>query len=322
MCEFLRNGYSVRALKRAESSTAELESISKYFLNKDLSQFADQIEWVEGDVRDSELMSSALSGIDTVIHCAATVSFSKKDEARMNSINIDGTSNVVNACLMNNVRRLVHLSSTSALSKHTNKAMLDESCDYLLGEENSRYGISKFKAEMEVWRGIEEGLNAAILNPSIVLGYGDWEKGSCKLFKQYANGFPFYSTGSNAFVGVEDVARIIFLMANNDIKSERFLCVSENVSFKKVFDQMCDQFGTKPPWIRVNKVRSEIAWRIFAIINLFTNKPLITKESARSSVESRGYSNQKLCKALDFRFQSISDVIEQSVSAYQDNQPK
>lgn len=314
--KLLGAGQDVRLLRRPSSSTAELESIVKWVNGKNLLEFESQIEWIEGDILDLHALDQSCKGVEAVIHCAATVSFSKSDEDRMNKINIEGTENVVNTCLKAKIPRLVHISSTSALSHFKKEGTIDESCDYIEGEPNSKYGISKFKAEMAVWRAMEEGLNAVILNPAVILGYGDWDKGSCNLFKKYAHGFPFYSTGGNAFIGVEDVAQISVDMLNSEIASERFLCVSENLDFKDLFFMMADQFGQKRPHIKINKIRSELAWRLFAIANLFRKKALITKESAAASVRKTEYSNAKLSGALDFQFRPINEVVEKAVAAY------
>jgi dihydroflavonol-4-reductase len=317
LCELLLMEENVRLLRRPSSTLTELENIIQFKLNKSLSDYNSHIEWIEGDIRDLDTLDRALKGVKLVIHCAATVSFSKKEVERMNQINVEGTANIVNACILNKVDKLVHVSSTSALSSFNNGRDIDESCDYTREEKNSRYGISKYLAEMEVWRGIEEGLDAAILNPSIILGYGNWEKGSCKLFQQYANGFPFYSTGSNAFVGVDDVSKLIVLLSKSNVSGERFLCLSENLPFREVFNMICDQFNVKRPRIKINKTRASITWRVFTVINSFRKSPLITKESAKASVAQIRFSNEKISQTFDFQFEPIESVVKKSASAYQ-----
>lgn len=315
-CTYLEKGHNVKLMRRSNSSLDEFEQILAFRLGENKRQVIDQIEWVEADVLDTESLEQALQGINTVIHCAATVSFSRSGREAMKQANIEGTANLVNCSLHTGVSRFVHVSSTSALSRSTKKKLIDETCDYINGEKNSGYGLSKFGAEMEVWRGVEEGLNAVIINPSVILGFGDWNKGSCKLFMQYANKFPFYSTGGNSFVGVEDVAECVYLLHHSDLQNERYLCLSENLPFKDLFFAISEGFGRPKPWIKINKIRSEIAWRLFSIYNILASKPLITKESARASVATHAYDNSKIKEALGFEFEPIKNVVARSCEAY------
>ena len=259
----------------------------------------DKVEWVPGDVLDTSLLEDAMHGMDAVIHSAAKVSFSTKDQKEMMATNIEGTANVVNAALATNIRRLVHISSVAALGRTANGETVTEKKQWEDNHINTHYALSKYHAEMEVWRGAGEGLDTVILNPSTILGYGDWNSSSCAIFKNVYNEFPWYSNGINGFVPVEDVANAALMLLETGISNERFIVNAGNWSFRQVFNAMADGFGKKRPWREATPALAAIAWRIEKVKNLFSGKAsLLTKETARIAQTATYFDNSKICKAL------------------------
>ena len=234
--QLLKNQYSVRALRRNKKTP--------FYFPKDL---IDRVEWIEGDILDVISLQDGMEGMDAVIHSAAIVSFNKKDRKEMYKVNVEGTANVVNIALENNITRFIHLSSVAALGRTPSGGNVNEEKKWEENDINTHYAKSKHKAELEVWRAFCEGLNGVILNPSTILGYGDWNTGSCSLFKNVYNEFKWYSDGFNGFVDVEDVASVVLRFLENDITEQRFIVNSENWAFKKLQDVIADEFGKKHP---------------------------------------------------------------------------
>ena len=242
-------------MSRAIRRSAKLPFwISDTILNK--------VEWVEGDVLDIVSLEDAMEGIDTVIHSAAIVSFAKKDRKEMYKVNVDGTANVVNVALEKNVRRLIHISSVAALGRTANGGHVNEEKKWEESKINTHYAISKFKAELQTWRGLNEGLEGVILNPSTILGYGDWHSSSCAIFKNIYNGFKWYTAGINGFVDVEDVAKATLLLMESNITEQRYIVNGDSWDFRKLQDAIADGFGKKRPSKLATPFLMGIAWRV------------------------------------------------------------
>jgi len=307
--ELVDKGYPVRAIRRSNKLP--------FFISPDI---LNKVEWVTGDVLDVISLNEAMQGIDTVIHSAAVVSFDKKERKQMYNTNVDGTANVVNLSLENEIKKLVHISSISALGRTATGEKVNEEKKWLNSKLNSHYGISKNKAEMEVWRGMGEGLDAVIINPSTVLGFGNWHDSSCAIFKNAYKGFPWYTKGVNGFVAVEDVAKITVLLMESNISEERFIINHENWEFRKLFDVIADGFRKKHPKWEATPFLSSIAWRMEKIKSFLKNaKPLLTKETARIALSKTYWQNDKILKALpEFSFMALESSITKACKNYAD----
>jgi nucleoside-diphosphate-sugar epimerase len=259
-----------------------------------------------------------MDGVDTVIHSAAIVSFVKKDRNEMYQVNVEGTANVVNMALEKNVRRVVHVSSVAALGRILNGGWVDEEKKWEDSKANTHYAKSKFKAELQVWRGISEGLEAAIINPSTILGYGDWHNSSCALFKQIHNEFKWYTPGINGFVDVEDVAKATVLLMESTVSEQRFIINADNWTFKKLQETIANAFGKKKPSLKTTPFLLAVAWRIEKIKSFFTRKkPLLTRESARVAQSNTLFDNTKLLKAFpEFSYTPLEDSIKKACKMY------
>ncbi|MEJ7766809.1 MAG: NAD-dependent epimerase/dehydratase family protein [Chitinophagaceae bacterium] len=306
--QLVAKGYAVRATRR-ESSKLPL------FIPSDILQ---KVQWVDGDVLDIMSMEEAMEGVDAVIHAAAKVSFEPAEKSEMFSINIEGTANTVNIALEKNVRRFIYISSVAALGRTINGETVTEEREWQETSINTNYAISKYKAEMEVWRAMGEGLSAAILNPSTIIGYGDWDSSSCAIFKSIHQEFPYYTNGINGFVYVEDVARATLQLLESDITRERFIVTGENWSFRQLFDTIADNFNKRHPSLHANATLAAIAWRWEKVKSMFTGKrSLLSKESARIAQTRTFFSNAKLLRYLPgFTFTPIKEAIQLSCTSY------
>jgi len=305
--QLVETGYPVRAIRRSNTLPSWIAPA-----------LLDKVEWVDGDVLDVVALEDAMEGVDTVIHAAAVVSFVKKDRKNMYHVNVEGTAYVVNIALEKNVRRLIHISSVAALGRTLNGGHVNEEKKWEESKANTHYGKSKFKAELQVWRGISEGLEAVILNPSTILGYGDWHSSSCAIFRQVYEGFNWYTPGINGFVDVEDVAKVTLLLLESKINEERFIVNGDSWPFKKLQDTIAVQFGKKPPKNKTTPFLLAVAWRMEKIKALFTGKkPLLTKESARVAQSQTWFENTKLLSALPgFYFTPLDETIKKACEKY------
>lgn len=271
-----------------------------------------QVEWIQGDILDVISLEKAMQGITDVYHCAATVSFHPKNKTLLHQTNINGTAHVVDACIDAGIRKLLFVSSVAALGRIREDKPIDETMNWSEETSNSEYGKTKFLAEMEVWRGIGEGLDAVIVNPVIILGAGDWEKGSSGIFKSACNEFPWYTEGTGGFVDVQDVVKAMMLLMETDTTAARYILCGHNLSYRELFTAIAKGFGKRPPHKKVTALLSAIVWRIEALKSFFTGKePLLTKETARTARAKVRFDNSRLLKQFaHFSYTPLSSSIE------------
>lgn len=277
------------------------------------------LEQFQCNILDVAGLDEAMQGVEAVYHCAAIVTFNPKRKLEMFKVNIEGTANVVNAALTAGVQKMVHVSSVAALGRMRENVLINESMNWTEETSNSNYGQSKYLAEMEVWRGIGEGLNAVMVNPTIILGAGDWNSGSSKIFQSVYNEFPWYTEGTTGFVDVKDVVKAMITLMNSDITAQRFVISAENRSYHQVFNLIAKAFGKKPPYKKVTPFIAKVVWRIEALKSFFTNDdPLLTRETAKTAMAKVGFDNSKLKKFLpDFSYRPIEETITNTCAVLQ-----
>jgi len=300
----------VIAIKR-ESSHINITKTVFEALSKEPKQQLSKIEWREADLNDFSSIFNAMKECKYVYHAAAFVSFDTKDKALMLENNINGTANVINSALDHKIEKFCHISSIAALGESTNNELITENSKRSQTFKHSNYSESKYKSELEVWRGINEGLNAVILNPSVILGIGDWNKGSAAMFSKVNSGLKFYTHGGTGFVDARDVSKASILLMNSTITNQRFIINSQNLPYRKVFDLIAENISKPKPSIFANKFLAGMAWRMEAIKSyLFNSKPLLTKETVESAQNTKKYSNENVKKAINVDFIEIQDTIK------------
>lgn len=281
-----------------------------------LEQFT-RIEWVQAEMMDIASLEDAFENVDHVYHCAALVSFNPSESSQIAEINIEGTANVVNICLEKKIKKLCYVSSVAAIGEENKKGCSNEKTDWKKNPTTSNYSISKHYAENEVWRASEEGLPVVIVNPSLILGYGNWYTGSLAIVKKVNDGLSYYPPGANSFVGVKDVAKIMVELMESTIMGERFIVSSENLSYKELLDKIADSLKKKKPTKKAPRKIGQILASMDYLRNLLFGKPrLLTKESLNSSFNKKCYSNKKLVNTLNYRFEPISEVMEESADKF------
>lgn len=297
-------GNRVRCTRRGTSKIPEL-----------LSPLKESIEWVEADLLDIFALENALDGVTQVYSCAAFVSLKRADKEQMIYTNVTGTGNLVNLCAQNHAR-LVHVSSVAAIGEAKPGELISEKHHPDQAAETDGYAISKLESEMEVWRGIAEGLDAVIVNPSIIIGPNAGTDGSGALFETVHKGLKFYTNGSMGFVDVEDVAKCMIALMNSDIHSERFIISAENRDYKSLTAEIAQCFGIKPPARLAKPWMMGLAWRSAAFWGAVTgNAPAIDKVSAQAASITRNFDNNKIKKVIGIEFKPLSVSVKEVCAA-------
>ena len=322
--ELLRDNPEIKALKRPASDLKNTRFIFKNLSESEpmsgaetWEQAFERIKWIEGDITEYDSLLDAFDGIDTVYHAAAIVSFSRKEKSKVLDTNVNGTVNIVNACLEKGVKNLAYVSSVSALARKVGEKINESFTEDELSFTNA-YSESKFRAEMEVWRGMAEGLNVFIINPGIVLGWGNFENSSPEMFKTVNDGLKFYPTGSNAFVDVRDVAKaLISLTKNEKAANKRFIAAGTICTYKKIFDLMAIGLGVNPPKIKVKSGLVTLVWILAEIKGFLTRTdPFITKDMALTSSKNYDFDSSRLTDLLGFEFTPIEKTIADSCAVF------
>jgi len=307
LAELLSSGLKVRAIRRSGSNTGEI--------------YTDLIEWIEADLLDPVDVDNAISGIDLVYHTAALVSFDPRDRREVMLNNVDITRNIVNACLDHNVRKLCFVSSTAALGIPPQDEEVTEDSPWIDAKKRSAYSISKHQSELEVWRGIVEGLNAVIVNPSIIFGPGDWTRSSPRMIKAVWDGLKYYTEGVTGYVDIRDVVKSLRWLAQSDISGERFIISSENLSFREVLTMISKAQNKPPPRRLATPFLIGMAWRFDWIRSrLSTRTRTITREAIRTSRQKIFFSSKKITDTMGIQFIPIARSIEDTVRVFLSSQ--
>lgn len=298
-------GYQVRALYHRHEPGASLKALPG-------------VQWQRCDLLDIYDVAEALQDIDDIYHCAALVSFNPARHEEMLHFNYESTANIVNQALENNIRKLVHVSSVAALGRASADKEITEEEEWEEAGHNTAYGTSKYMAEMEVWRGIGEGLNAAIVNPAIILGAGDWNDGSARLMKTAYKEFPFYTNGTNGWVDVHDVVTIMHMLMESDVASERFIVSEGNHAYRDIFTMMARALNKRPPHIQASPFMTNLVWRFSMLKSKLTNTtPFITKETARNAQHRSVYDNKKILSFFpEYRYTPIEETIKDMAQSF------
>lgn len=273
-----------------------------------------RIEWIKGDVLDTSILDEAMQGCKQVYHSAAVVSYHSKRREQMYKINIEGTANMVNIALDHQVDKFVHVSSVAAIGRIRKGDQIDETTEWTEESNNSHYGKTKYLSELEVWRAIGEGLNAVIVNPSVIIGESNWENGSVAIFKKIWDGFPWYTNGGTGFVDAKDVANAMIRLMHSELSAERYLLSNEHLSFRELFTKIANHFGKQAPQRLAKPWMGEILWRIEAFKAMFSSQePLLTKETAGTAHATTYYNHNKIIQALPgFGFTAADASIERT----------
>jgi dihydroflavonol-4-reductase len=307
---------TIRAIYRNIASIEKTKSLFAFYKKEFLLQ---QIEWVPADITDVPSLEIAFQNIKTVYHCAALISFDPKDENKLRKINIEGTANVVNFCIAYGIEKLCFISSIATLGDLLpHEKYISEETEWNPEQNHSDYAISKYGAEMEVWRGHQEGLDVIIINPGVILGpvldHKDWEQGSGQLLTQVKKGLKYYTKGTSGFVAVTDVVQIAMSLMESNIKNERFIVIAENIAFQEILNTMADSLHVKRPNTHASPFLMEILWRLDWLSSVvFRTKRKLSKITAKATYTQNTYSNHKIKQQLNFNFTTVKPYLQSTI---------
>lgn len=300
----------IKAIYRDESKIKNVKKVFEHYDSVAGSELFKKIDWAVCDILNLPELKEEMTGTEYVYHCAALVSFRKKDFRKLIQINRIGTANIVNLSLDYKVDKLCHVSSIATLSSSPNEEQIDERITISEHDKNNAYAIAKYGAEREAWRGSQEGLNVVIVNPGVILGHGGFQGGSSKIIDTYSRGFPFYLEKITGFIGVEDCIVIMFQLMQSDAKNERYVLVSENLSFKDLAIRIAHEFKAKPPRFKLTKLHLSLVWLGSLIMQILGRKRAMTRDLITSLFKDHSYNHQKIKSTLDYEFSPINEVIK------------
>jgi nucleoside-diphosphate-sugar epimerase len=307
--DLIERGEEVMALIRPGTTTPKFEQMGGFYTHQ-IQQISKKVQWVEGDLLDMEGLLSIMPQKAKVYHCAALVSFNPSDEKTLIETNMVGTANLVNTCLEKNVVKLCHVSSIGALGGKIIGQPIDENTPWSASGK-SAYSISKYYSELEIWRGMAEGLPAVIVNPAVILGPGLWNHGSAQFFKRAYKGQLFYTLGSTSYVDVRDVTRAMILLMESPIESERFVLASQTLNYKELFVQMAEALNSKSPKYYASKQVTWATWQILWLWEKISGKASsFTKNNHRSAHVKDNYSGKKIMEFFDFEYKPVAETIQ------------
>ncbi|HKX87207.1 MAG TPA: NAD-dependent epimerase/dehydratase family protein [Flavobacterium sp.] len=306
--QLMMQGQSVKALFRKEKNKKNVLQVFEYYQKTELF---DKIDWIQADILDIPSMEIAFEDVATVYHCAALISFDPKDEEKLRKTNIEGTANVVNLSIDFGVKKLCYVSSIAALGdlKDFEKVITEET-EWNPEAHHSDYAISKYGAEMEVWRGHQEGLEVVVVNPGVILGPIFWTDGSGDIYQKVKNGLPFYTKGGTGFVSVTDVVKAMINLMQSTIKNERFVLVSETLSYQIMTNLIAEKLKVNSPKIHAKKWMTSIAWRLDGLLGLFGKKRMLSKDMARTLHTIDYYDSSKVKESIVMEFEKIEEYIK------------
>lgn len=317
LCKLVAQEACVRAIYRDASKFETVKKICAYYSESPDVLF-DKIEWVKADVTDVPALEIAFQDITHVYHCAADLSFMPKNYKLSRAVNVTGTANIVNLCLRNTVHKLCHVSSIATLGEAT-KGVITETTRWNW-EKNKQniYAITKYDAELEVWRGTQEGLNVVIVNPGVILGPGFWDSGTGEIFKKAAKGFSYFTSGNVGVVDASDVANAMISLAKSEIVNEQFIVVSENISYKKMMQTVLESLN------KTNKLKELKRWQLLVLLQfdiffslIFKTKRRLFRANINSVFKTLNYDASKIKLAIDMEFMSATESIQKTAKLFQ-----
>ena len=304
----ISNGNTVRSNYRTKASIEKVRKVFGYY-SEDPSTLVEQIDWVQADITDLGGLDCLFDGVQYVYHCAALISFDPKDFKLLERINVEGTANIVNLSLKYGIKKLCYVSSIAAIGPSIKQKEVTEENEWNEAKANV-YGITKYNAELEVWRGSQEGLNIVIVNPGVVIGPGFWKSGSGTFFTYVSKGKKYFIPGGTGFVTISDVIDAMTKLMDSNIQTERFILVNQNMTYEKLFQKIAPQMGVSPPSKKISKFILECFWRWDWVRSyIFGKRRKLSKAVAQGLYHQKHYSSEKIKSEFDFSFEDMDEAI-------------
>ena len=321
--DLVNSGKKVRAIYRSQRSLQNVRRVFLYYVGPtQADRLFEQIEWVHADVRNLPDLEEAFRNIEIVYHCAALVSFDPAQDSKLRKINIGGTANIVNLCIENKIKKLCYVSSIATLDQIPGEEKITENCFWNKEKDHDTYSITKYGAEMEVWRGSQEGIPIIIVNPGVIIGPGLWEHGSGRIFKKITAGLQYYVPKITGFVGVWDVVQVMQQLVSSNVKNEQFVVVAESRSFRKIFELVAENLQRPVPQKKLKPWMVKLGWVLEQLVSVFLRKKrVLTRRSAKSLYKKTYYDSQKVQGFLKHSFEPLPKVVSRTAGFFQRDFP-
>ncbi|MDU8884957.1 SDR family oxidoreductase [Yeosuana sp. MJ-SS3] len=309
--KLIKNNEQVKAIYRTEKKLKIVEKVFSYYTENYKTAF-EKIEWIKSDLLNIPSLTDAFKDVTHVYHCAAFVSFEPDKYHLLRQTNIEGTANIVNLCVANGIKKLCYVSSIAAVGEANKNGEISEKSEWNKEADNSVYAITKYGAEMEVWRGSQEGLDVVIVNPGVVLGAGIWSYGSGSIFNRVYKGNPYYTNGTIGLIDIEDVVNIMINLIESNIRNERFILIAENWTYKKFLQTVAEALYVKKPYNEAKKWQLQISWRLDWLIHkLKGRRRRLTRQLVKALMTKKKYNNQKIKSSINYSFKPIDKSISE-----------
>jgi len=314
----LTNQYKI--VKATYRDALKLEMVKKVFsfYSETPEMFFNKIEWVKADITDVPALDIAFRDVTQVYHCAADLSFNPKNYRLSRQVNVVGTANIVNLCLSNGVSKLCYVSSIATLGEDLKGPITEKTRWNPESNTQNIYAITKYDAELEVWRGTQEGLNAVIIQPGIILGPGFWNSGTGNIFNKVSNGFHYYTSGTVGVVDVNDVTESMVRLMNSEIINEQFIVISQNISYKELIQNIAGVFNNKKGLKEIKRWQLLLFLQVDKVLNfIFRKKRSVFKANINSVFKHLVYDVSKIKNATGVKFISVKKSIENTARFYE-----
>ncbi len=275
-----------------------------------------KIQWVTAGLQDMDKISEVLPEVDALVHAAAIVDFRPSRKKALYEINTQVVHDLINACLRCNVKKVIHFSSIAAIGRAEESNLITENTPWKESKLNSDYGKSKYLGELEVWRGVAEGLEAVIFNPSLVIGAGFWKKSTPTILPQVEKGRAFYPIGSNGMVDVRDVAKAVVLALGGAGANERFLLNGANLKYKELFSTIAQHIDAPIPTKPLSpKLLNVVVGFARICESLKINLPFPSQQLQVLSAQSN-YDGRKSEELLGLKYRPMRETLRETSEVY------
>ncbi|PKA82663.1 nucleoside-diphosphate-sugar epimerase [Ulvibacter sp. MAR_2010_11] len=312
----LKDNNTVRAIHRKDSDLEAVKKVFSYYTH-DAEVLFKKIEWVEANILDIPTLTEAFKGVTHVYHAAAYISFNPKHYRKLKKANVEGTANIVNLCLANSIKKLCYVSSVATLGAEPSGFLMNEESAWNPEDDNSVYAITKYGAEMQVWRGTQEGLNAVIVNPGVVLGEGLWDSGSGIIFKRASKNTSYYTSGGTGIVDVRDVVKAMIALMNSPVVNKNFVLVAKNIYYKELLSELAVLFNKNPPFKQLSKnILTFLRILDGFSSRLFGSRRHLVKSTVRSLCKVSFYDGSKIEGEVDFTYTPHQETLRRIAEAF------
>ena len=310
------NNEEVRAIYRETSDLNAVKKVFSYYTSE-VDMLFNKIDWQIADITDILSLEVVFKNIDYVYHCAAYISFNPRHFKKLKKVNVEGTANVVNYCISEKITKLCYISSVASLGKSENKSLITEECEFNPNDRNSVYSITKHQAEVEVWRGTQEGLDAIIVQPGVIIGEGIWNSASGRIFRTIAKGLKFYTPGGIGIVDVQDVVKAMIYLTKSELKNEAYILVGENILYEKLLAKISHKLNKKAPKLLISKtLMLSFASYDWFLNKLFKTRRKLLKSTVRNLFKRSFYNSSKITNTKSFKFSNFDKTIERVAGNY------